>query len=328
MPNVLAISPLIDFATTCFFGLIGCVVAFLIAIRQSKQLDQVTTIGKDTQQTAAKLNADSYRQETVQKFFFPGKKAHKYKCLLPVVWAGKPLPNICAGDYHALHVLQILLGRERLDLSFQDPAGKEKNQGSNCDAIFLCSPQANPALQQLAPPIQIGPSALIPKFDGVELPCWFAEGISYGPGGEEAKTMKIWECILKQPIASPAEEDHRRARPGEVPDHLNPVLRDYAIVMRLTVGDRTIFVMAGIHQYGTWIAGEFLTQLTLQNKSCISADERNALMQENDILAILWGDFNTKLLSVDDLGILANYIWIRQKTGEWKQYIAPREEKT
>jgi len=312
----------------CVAGLFGCIIAVFIALRQDKQLsglrgigEETKEIGRDTRDTARKIETDSYRHEIVRQFFHLGKELtnHKFKCMLPVGWHGKPLPSIHAGDYHALHVLQKLLGSESLDLSFQGSRGEERMEGSDGDVIFLCTPQANPALSEHAPPLEIGINespASPPQFDGIELPCWFADEILQAPGGGTRRTKKIWICENEGRLKSPAEGEYLRCCEGQKHVPKCSVQKDYAIVLRLTMNEtRKLFVIAGIHQYGTWIGGEFLNRLATESDKWILPHEKNAFLQENDVMSIVWGNFDTKKLSVQDLGVHENHLWIRRRDG-------------
>jgi hypothetical protein len=334
----------------CVTGLFGCIIAIVIAVRQDKQLTglkrigedtknmgletqeigrdtkriglETQQIGRDTRDTARKIEADSYRHDIVKQFFCLGKEPtpSRFKCLLPVGWHGKPLPSIHAGDYHALHVLQNMLGSETLDLSFQRSRGEERTEEFNGDAIFLCAPQANPALNEHAPAVEFEPNQsplTCPHFDDIELPCWFADEIVAGPGGRSTRrTKKIWVCENHGRLKSPAEAEYLNCLPNRAHVSSFNLQTDYAILLRLTVHEtRKIFVIAGIHQYGTWIAGEFLNRLTIESDKWILAREKNAFLQEHDVLAIVWGEFDTRTLSVKNLGIHDDCIWIRRREG-------------
>jgi len=299
-------------------GLIGCGISVFIALRQDRQLAQLTLIEKDTSETAHKIAADDYKRDVVKKFFFAGKEPSKFKCLFPAEYCSKPLPSILAGDYYALHVLQELLAGDQLDLRPQSSCDNAGGDSLDGDLIFLCTPHANPALSRLAKPLELMPDPQecpVPWFDDIELPCWFANDIAPEFGGEKIK--KIWVRETGDRLPSPSEtEYHRSPVNGKKHVPLSDVQADYAILLRLS-GTRRVIVIAGIHQYGTWIAGEFLRRLAIKddkNKS-IQPREKDLLLQDHDFLAIVWGHFRTSTLAVEQLGIHHNYIWIRTDTG-------------
>jgi len=306
----------------CFFSVLSCIIAYIIARKQSTHIYRLTKIEEETNLIATEIKADSYKRDVVKKFFYPN--SNKLKCLFPVVWNDKPLPAIHAGDYHALHVLQTLLGSENLDLSFQGRKGERKNEGSEGNSIFLCTPQDNPALRKHAPPLDINPvpgqhlELTCPTFDGIELPCWFANDYR-----EHEMTRKKWVCGTNTLLPSPAETEYQGCYPDVEHTPKEDLQKDYAIVLRLRISEtRTVFVMSGIHQYGTWIAGEFLNRLkdeynSKDNKS-ILPHVRDIFLQGSDFLAIVWGEFSTKELTVHGLGIHENDAWAR-RNGKWKR---------
>lgn len=304
----------------CAFSIFACGIAVVIAMKQHGQILQLTEIEKDTRRITVKIDANNYKENVVKRFFQLGTGNRRFRCLLPVGWSGKPLPSIHAGDYHALHVLQTLLGPEHLDLCFQSSGHEEGCDESEGDAIFLCTPQANRALKRHAHPLKLlpnQPQCETPKFDDIELPCWFAEEIPASQGNERAKQVKvIWICETHGRLGSPAETEYQRCCPDvtHVPEF--DVQTDYAIVLRLTVSAaRKVFVIAGIHQYGTWIAGEFLKRLAQEDDKWILPHEKNAFLQESDVLAVVWGTFNSRTLTVDNLGVHDNCMWIRRTEG-------------
>lgn len=341
----------------CVFGGIGCVISVSIAIRQHKQLKQLTAIGTDTQKieidthkiatdtqkieidtqkigtdtqkivtdtqkividtqkigtdtrdTAVKINADSHKREVVRKFFPLESATSKIRCLFPCRYnTDKPLPSIEAGDFYALSVLQDLLGHERLDLGFQIPGDGVGNDLQQGDAIFLCTPTSNPGLAMLAPSL-ILPFSGGPKCEGVELPCWFANDMSSG-----SLVKKIWIGNDEDFLESPSEDAYRKCALTLGPCVPKPGIdfqKDYAILLRLST-HRKVFVLAGIHQYGTWIAGECLRRLAIEKDTSIRPSVKALLLGDNDVLAVLWGKFCLSKLTVPELGILDNYIWVR-----------------
>jgi hypothetical protein len=177
--------------------------------------------------------------------------------------------------------------------------------------IYLCSPQANSALEKIAPAFK--PNLEKPTFRGVELPCWFADK-NLG-NGEVQKIIFIPEN--GEELLSPAEECYREANklgrraPFGPP---SPIQVDYAIVLRLTVGRQKYLTVAGIHQYGTWIAGDFLRSLITEERLA-STD----VLGERDFLAVIFGEFDSRDLSVRRFGTLRDLLWLR-RADTWARY--------
>lgn len=298
----------------CGIGVIACAVSVFIALRQHKQLRQLTAIGTDTQNTAIKINADSHKRDVVRKFFCLKNETSKLKCIFPCRYTNKPLPSIEAGDFYALSVLQDLLGHDRLELNFQSVNDDVGADGHDDDAIFLCTPNSNPALAKLALPVEL-PLGKASTFEGVELPCWFANEVIDG-----RVIKKIWVGEEEKPLESPSEDAYLEcAKVGNPCVSSRDIQKDYAILLRLST-HRKIFVIAGIHQYGTWIAGECLRRLAIEKDTSIRSNVKALLLGENDFLAILWGKFRLSKLTVPELGILDNCVWVRANEGWERRY--------
>jgi hypothetical protein len=183
------------------------------------------------------------------------------------------------------------------------------------DAIFLCAPQANPALKRAAAPFPWkGKSVSRHRIlEDIEVPCWFAD---YTPHSGERSVKAIWISSNSQQLESGAEFAYQECESGQRHE-LTGSVRDYAIMLRLKLDGRgTIFVVAGIHQYGTWIAGEFLHTLSREyhsHRNCsITPPERSILLQDYcDIAAVVTGDFDEKKLIVENPKIYDNCLWFR-----------------
>jgi hypothetical protein len=286
-------------------------------------------LAEDTKRLALNLNEITlemagrpYRHRVVKALFADKRQ---FKCFLPGKYQGKPLPSIEAGDYYALHALQYLLDSKNLELSFQDTNSARPDLTT--DSIFLCSPQSNAALNCLAPPLNLPKDGIKQQsLHGIPLPCWFADQ-------DGKKVISVHDLdhpdSQNRTIKSDAEEQYDDAKKkhenGEkvAPDetHVPTSQRDYAIILRLTTKLEastrpiSIFVLAGIHQYGTWIAGEFLRRLASE-REVLNAD-KGLFLDNNDFLAIVYGDFDSKLLSVNRLGIHGGYMWTGNN-GQWR----------
>lgn len=232
----------------------------------------------------------------------------------------KPLPSIVVGDYHALHVLQTLMGTDRIELAPVCIPAKdsltEVNYRIDTNVIYLCTPQANKELKCFAPPIDLY-SDKPPMFKDIELPCWFT-------GDNNKKAILIYGN--KRPLPSPAEPDYDRASQlleGQAYRPPTDITTDYAILLRLTVDGKKVVVVAGIHQYGTWIAGDFFRRLTTGEFSVYD----HIFLSDNDFIAILWGEFNTKKFSVSRCNVLEELIWLRKESG-WERIPPNSKENT
>lgn len=319
-------------------GIVAILVAVWIAVRQDKQvkqqnnqLTQLDRIGRETADTAKKLRAETYTKEVVGKFFsLREERPWRYKCVFPVYYDRRPLPAINAGDYNALHVLQNLIGADHLELKplATNPDGETPlvpvpNDCLEGDTIYLCTPHANRALDALAPAIKLTDASEpgVPQFGAVELPCWFATDsriqTSRGNSGVAAAAKTIWVSELKRSLESGAEDDYRRAsmlKAGVLYSPLSDKQEDYAIVLRLTEGNRKVVVIAGIHQYGTWIGGEFFLRLAGSEE----LTHRDVFLGDSDFLAVVWGEFNSTTFRVERCDVLQQYLWTRRDTG-WER---------
>jgi hypothetical protein len=279
-------------------------------------------ISEDTGETVQEIDREKHKHWVVVRFFGLTDGVNRFRCLLPVKWAGKPLPSICAGDYYALHILQTLLGNETVELAFQNCEGQECEDDGNGNAIFLCAPQANPALEKHAHALILkgGRTDDMPRFYGMVIPCWFADD-GPNPGRDtDSAIKKIWIPSVNTVLESGAEEEHQRAAPGIRHKPRDPIQSDYAILLRMSVPrKRKLFVIAGIHQYGTWIAAEFLNRLAMKySYNEVDPKVRDILCGDDDFAAVIQGDFRSETLSVERAMIHREFLWRRHKEkGEW-----------
>ena len=106
--------------------------------------------------------------------------------MFPVNHVGRPLPSIFAGDYHALHVIQSLLGNDSIELVLVSSKQANKvdkdlaKELANSDVIYLCTPHSNSELKRIAPLIEHPLEEQIPNFNGIDIPCWFANKLDEG----------------------------------------------------------------------------------------------------------------------------------------------------
>jgi hypothetical protein len=121
-------------------------------------------------------------------------------------------------------------------------------------------------------------------------------------------------------LDSPAEESYKEAAElaeGVRYDPKSDVQIDYGIVARTTdesTRAKTL-IIAGIHQYGTWIAAEFFDRL------CRDKEEttyQSVLKGNDDFVVVVWGEFSTAALLVKETGVQQNYVWTRRdKKSGW-----------
>lgn len=304
-------------------GALAIVISLFIAWRQKRQLRSLEKIGLETADTARTLKTDVFVREIVENFFGVGSgRQELLKCVFPVYYDKRPLPFIVAGDYYALHVLQDLVGGDRLSLK-PVPMLPEQQDGEvpkDClqgDAIYLCTPIANRALGTLAPAVELtddSTAPVLPMFGNLELPCWFAID-KRGP--DPRPTKKIWIPRLKLALESGAEDDYRSAESLDRWILYSPPTdsqQDYAIIARLTELDRKIIVVAGIHQHGTWIGGDFLKRLAEGER----LRWREVFLSHDDFVAVVWGELNSAAFQVMRCDVLQDYVWVRGDDG-WKQ---------
>jgi hypothetical protein len=161
----------------------------------------------------------------------------------------------------------------------------------------------------------------IDYFANLNVPCWFTT---------EGDIKKICFFDNRIPLTSEVEKEYEDYRNNNVHhQQYEDTKRDYAIVLRLnTKSKHKVFVLAGIHQHGTWIAGEFLRRLAdkfRDESNCsITKDQRQIFLQTDcDFAAIITGDFSKMNLAVGCPKIFNDYLWFRAETG-WVQISSPR----
>jgi hypothetical protein len=337
---------------------IGIILTALVAVRQngqvkgqSKLLDQIAKIAgdtniiagdtktivgdtqkiaKDTHKITQKLDRDTSTEEMVTQLFCLRKdRPELFTCLYPVRYFQGLLPLTMAGDFYALQVLQGLLHDDRLRIKgiAIDQFGKAVSPSDlamETDIIYLCTPQTNPELCKMAPDISIKDRTASPKprFGSVELPCWFGNRLIDEQNNLSSKVIWTPEWILD----SPSEDEYKAAR------ELNPFVRhepkisnpvDYGIVLRITEQSHKHIVIAGIHQYGTWITAEWIKRLA----SIPEFGDRDILPMDDDFLAVIVGHFDSTYLRVLDCHIFSELFWIRQEDSWTRQPIGHKREK-
>ena len=184
-------------------------------------------------------------------------------------------------------------------------------------AVYLCAGPMNHALATLIPTIDlesVGAPTIFPKLGNVDLPCWFANERHVET---EATRRVIWVPEKNRRLSSGAEGCYLEAKQQH---HIHPgvfqpsssIVSDTAIFARLTVEDRTIFVIAGIHQFGTWIGGEYLKRLASGEET----EYDDLYTGANDFIAIIVGTFDYEKYRVEDCTVRDKFIWTKEK-GSW-----------
>ena len=112
------------------------------------------------------LQARGAEQEKVRKLFLK-TKGLRYTCVIPVEYRRKPLPNIMAGDYYAWHVIQNFVGDIEVEMHLTNRVVKRGTSAGVPDGsiIFLCSPQANPVLDKIAPWLNVNGTHIMARSD-------------------------------------------------------------------------------------------------------------------------------------------------------------------
>ena len=306
-----------------------------IAFTQQIQLKKLEDIGNQTKDTTIKLNTESSIIENVNKFFMFNDKNKKnngkYNCYFPVEFESKPLPLIKECDYYAIHILSTRLGENNLFLKrvpkneeFVDESIKENN------AIFICAPTTNLALNTFFGFKELkneSDKKELEKwpFKGLEIPCWFVEDYLHLEDPEiqdSIRKIKIYNESTNELLTSPAEEIYKKASKLENGEKFNDaplIQRDYGIFARLNKYDHQYIIIAGIHQYGTWIVASLLGNL-LDSK--IEVDYESIFMSNDDFIAVIGGEFDTEKLIVNSksIEVVSNFIWTKKDKKWIRQY--------
>lgn len=308
-------------------ALIAVNITIFIAWTQEIQLNKLEYIGIQTKETTEKLNTDSKVLSSVQNFFAIKDNARRYKLFFPVEYDAKPLPLINQGDFYAVHVISSRIGEDNIDLEKITKKTDPKNILIEGDAIFICAPHANPALEKIYPFKKIETDKEYEELknskwpiEGLDLPCWFIED-HREPNritGDRWKTRKIWIHETKEPIPSPAEYCYQLA--SAIPSGIEFVVstniqQDYGILARVNNGKNQYIMIAGMHQYGTWIVGSFLSNL-LGGKDDV--DNKSTFLGNEDFIAIIWGEYNNNKMTVNSkrIGVERKLIWTKSN-GQW-----------
>jgi hypothetical protein len=301
-----------------FLGLLGIIASIVVGFITLRQTSSIAS--RQTEQLHD-LNDQKQRADRVRSFFrLNSDISQPAACIYPAQDVGKPFPSINEGDHAALHILVDLIGAQNLKL-VPEISGRHKSVPRDSTVIFLCSPSANRALHSIYSPIEVGESATLKRTPAdalkkqnyaADLPCWFLHDHgcpNFPPTPQSPYLKKIWIRDPDQEMSSPAEPEYRNAaiKPGSyAPEQQR--LEDLAILARTREGSRRIFILSGIHQYGTVIAAK-LIQLVVQGEI---DDPYGVLLSDSDFVAVLCGTYDVSRLDVTNCGVKPGYLWTRQ----------------
>jgi hypothetical protein len=309
-PTILGV---LGILVSIIIGAITLYIAIKIAKRQDGQLRD--------------LDIQKIKHENVRKFFKIHDRSSGFVCAYPAELTGKPFYSINSGDHAALHILVDLIGAPQLKLT-PVVRGRPHSIPNAVGVLHLCSPSANDALNEIFPPLVLeGPGDSERQSARAEykidLPCWFVheKGSPIYPPTKDLPYLKV--ICIRQPhqhIDSPAEPEYRQANQMQgayVPTF--EVLQDVAILLRTHHNGQLIFVLAGIHQYGTVIAAKFLHQLIHAHGK--PSEYQDLLLSDNDFVAVVEGSYDVTKLDATIANIKKGYVWVREpnSAAEWER---------
>lgn len=177
------------------------------------------------------------------------------------------------------------------------------------------------------------------RFGSIKLPIWF-ESIDEPKIGDTSSHDRD-HCIriryADAPLSSPADPAYKTAHEKEMEcKHSNPDVdaeqEDYAIIARLTANGfkidnslniepcsgivsgfnnasdrRKIFIVAGIHEYGTWVAADVFRRLIMGGRTNLEKrwkklserkDVQSAIFGNDDFIMLIKGTFNSERMTV------------------------------
>lgn len=297
---------------------------------QEQQLNKLEDIGGHTKETTEKLKTDSIIHTIIKNFFARTDNSKKYRLFFPVEYDAKPLPLINQGDFYAIHVVSSRIGEDNLVLEQITKETKSDKISIEGDAIFICAPHANPALKKIFDIKKIENDEALIKlenekwpFEELDIPCWFVEdNRNYNENTESKwRTRKIWIYDTKELLVSPAEDCYKQAhkmKKGMEFKCMTNLQQDYGIFARVNKNGNQYIIIAGMHQYGTWIVASFLSNL-LSGKN---VEYQSTFLSNKDFIAVIWGEYNHNKMTVnsESVGVLNKYIWMKE-SGKWVRVI-------
>lgn len=302
-------------------------ITVFIALTQQNQLNKLKDIGNQTRDTTEKLKTDEKIREAVKDFFGIKNnninKEKKYKCFFPVEYKSKPLPFIDQGDFYALHVLHTRLGEENIDLlDVTKNESIDKNLLEN-NTIFICTPARNPALKKIFDTFKVkdyenDKDKLKNWLNSLNLPCWFVDDFT---NGSVVRKIFISNKKIVGLLESEAEESYEKASEKKEGEKFKPdevIQKDYGIFARLNKDNYQYIIIAGIHQYGTWIVASLLSNLLSGEKVHYGMTFKS----NKDFIAVITGEFDNDKLTVNNktIEVYQHYCWTKEKdANKWNR---------
>jgi hypothetical protein len=319
-------------------GIAISVISLAIMVRISKDQDLVMRDQGLQLQSLDKLNEELQARKAEHRrisSLFLCSDERRYTCVMPIEFRRRPLPTIAAGDYYAWHVVQNFVDEVQIDMSL---TSRDSDEGVSIkiphgNVIFLCSPQANPPLREFAPSLELEGDSITNRdvLAKLNLPVWFGSR-KKTIFDEKSRSARIWNekviCYLHDSTAvgrsginvltSQVEDDYIAAdalSDNQWPTRAGGTKCDLAILVRASRRlfdksvpngtDEKIIVIAGIHQYGTWIAGDFLQRFCRGERP----EAERLFESESDFAVVLYGQFNEDTLSVESSTIHGPDAW-------------------
>ena len=328
--TVVVDSPVIDKIITVAgicIGIISLAIMIRIANNQNKvmmdqgrQIDSLDKLNDELQ--ARKAEHDRV------KALFLSSDDRKYTFIMPVEYRRRPLPTIAAGDYYAWHVIQNFVGDIQIDMCLTSRLNKsedEKKEKQETSYFYvrpwlihcwITLPHGYSSMAITSIIHKTKQEALTAsknstcRFGSVPASGWFStrsisstkewdeKVICYFHDGGASKNCGATNLLISQ-----SDEDYivcDGLKDNEIPETSKGRKCDLAVIIRAsrrlfnacqTQGaDDKIFVIAGIHQYGTWIAADFLQQFCRGKRSEVD----RLFKSEADFALLVYGQFNDR----------------------------------
>jgi hypothetical protein len=157
--------------------------------------------------------------------------------------------------------------------------------------------------------------------DALNIPCWFVED-KRGNVEDKCNKKSIYKIkiyshsngnVLEELLQSPSEylyEEMNKVGYGLRFTPQSDIQRDYGIFARFSKDNYQHIIIAGIHQYGTWIVAQLLNDLLCGEKM----EYCSTFLDNNDFISIITGEFVHKKLLVnkDSIEVLHKFIWVKE----------------
>lgn len=315
----------LDYITSPLLGLIGIAIAITIAVKQNQAIKKIHAVGKETKETAEALRLDSLIKERVKRFFRTTEvidEKNKYKCIYPHKYSDRPLPSINAGDYYALSILERRLGSENIKLFGLSSDEEFDDSQLKGNMVVVCAHVANPVVRTVFEIHNIENDSDLSGIDSMKTPCWFADDsrpemkTPQDKRNEPVRKIRVSIDSTNDLIESPAEDSYIKLHNDPMQRNLIiGIQQDYGILGRITIDDNTYFIIAGIHQYGTWVVATFLDRLLRERETRYE----DCMLGGDDFIAVIWGEFDTSKMKVREARVHHNYLWVKERNS-WTRH--------